>query len=312
MDWFNNDNKVKKNINNDDNFMKSEYSVDSYRSIMSIIVLGYFGIKLINKTINDDNKVEDSSCFQNTQYDFMGVVLFGSIIYLFNSYLTHIEIGKSISFIIFYILGLTFGYLYKQGKNQINEEGDSMLLGVLTSLYYFMIVVVIFFSLYISSSSPTKIVPYVLFLVIFTGIAFFLNKFNKKYRDGKDTIYVFSDKFVLTVPMLAFMTNMLFIRGNVHIDLMSDALEMFSGLFLGIFVSCVAVFGIRSLIPEQRRLVCTSKTGNKDCKMKVIKDDSLVDAYKASKLANTTLIILLISIAANAGILGYSVLKNRF
>ena len=311
----NNNNLNSVNVNNIDrkrfveNLGIAGYSMNSYKVIMTIIILGYFAIKLLNKTINDKNVYDtDTTCYPITQYDFMGLLIFGTFIYIFNGYLGDMKLTKSIFFAIFYIVGLTFGYFYHQAKLNVRKSGDTMLLNIMTSLYYFVTIIVIMFSIYVSSSSPMNTVAYIVYLVTFVGIAYYLNTYNKKYRDpsNKDIIYVFTNKFVLTIPMVSFIINLLFLKGKNETTTAATILKTFSGLFLGIFVSSIAVFGIRSLIPDENIVTCNKD--NKKCKVKVIHDNSLTDAFKSSKLANTTMIVLLTILLLNGILLGKSFL----
>ena len=284
--------------------------MNSYKTTMTIIILGYFAIKLLNKTVNDQNKYDtDTVCYPITQYDFMGLLIFGTFIYVFNGYLGDLQITKSLFFAIFYIIGLMFGYFYHQAKLTVRKSGDTTLLNIMSSLYYFVTIIVIMFSMSVSVSSPSSTVAYIVYLITFVGIAYYLNTFNKKYRDpsNNDIIYVFTNKFVLTVPMASFLINLLFLKNNNVSSIASTILKTFSGLFLGIFVSSIAVFGIRSLIPDENVVTCNKD--NKKCKVKVIHDNSLTDAFKSSTLANTTLIVLLVLLLLNGILLGKTFIK---
>ena len=283
------------------------YSMSSYKVVMTIIILGYFAVKLLNKTVNDQNKYDtDTTCYPITQYDFMGLLIFGTFIYVFNGYLGDLKLTKSIFFALFYIIGLMFGYFYHQAKLTVRKSGDTMLLNIMSSLYYFVTIIVIMFSIYVSTSSPSSTIAYIVYLVTFVGIAYYLNTFNKKYRDpsNQDIIYVFTNKFVLTIPMVSFLINLLFLKNKNETSTASTILKTFSGLFLGIFVSSIAVFGIRSLIPDENVVTCNKD--NLKCKVKVLHDNSLTDAFKSSKLANTTLIVLLTLLLLNGILLGKS------
>ena len=106
--------------------------------------------------------------------------------------------------------------------------------------------------------------------------------------------------------MVSFLINLLFLKNKNETSIASTILKTFSGLFLGIFVSSIAVFGIRSLIPDENVVTCNKD--NIKCKVKVLHDNSLPDAFKSSKLANTTLIVLLTLLLLNGVLLGKSFL----
>ena len=66
-----------------------------------------------------------------------------------------------------------------------------------------------------------------------------------------------------------------------------------SGLFLGIFVGCLAVFGVHGLIPGQTVINC--KDNNEGvCNISKVSGTTFIDSYRSSNLANTTLIVLLV------------------
>ena len=271
-----------------------DYSVNSYKSLILIVILGYFSVKVIDKVMGETKDCgEGLKLIRNSQYDFMSLLVFGTFIYLFNTYLVDIQLTSSYGFMIFYIIGLSFGILYSRAKKQLKEDSDSTLLNILMGLFYVLSLVVVLFSLIAGASTPSRLIIYIVFLVGFLGIAYYLNTFNKKYRDleKKENIYIFSDKLVLTVPMVSLLINLLFIRGDETSNLSSIILKLMSGLFLGVFVSSLAVFGVSSLIPQPTQVSCDEK---QSCKMKPVNEYDIINLYKSSKLANATLIILII------------------
>ena len=57
---------------------------------------------------------------------------------------------------------------------------DSTLLNILMGLFYVLSLVVVLFSLIAGSSTPSRLIIYIVFLVGFLGVAYYLNTFNKK------------------------------------------------------------------------------------------------------------------------------------
>ena len=147
-------------------------------------------------------------------------------------------------------------------------------------------------------SSPNKVLIYVMFIVAFVGVAYYLNTFNQKYRnlDKPENIYIFTDKLVLTIPMVAFLINFLFLKADDSTGFVSILLKTMSGLFLGIFVGCLAVFGVHGLIPGQTVINCKDNNGGV-CNISKISGTTFIDSYMSSSLANTTLIVLLVVLA---------------
>ena len=283
-------------MNNNSNQINrvDSYNSSSYKIVISMILLGYFATKLIQKLMMKEDECE-TTCYSNIQYDFMGVLLFGSIIYLFNNYLSELNLKSSILFVFSYIIGLTFGQLYYNYNNEKLKHGDSSGLDILSSIYYLLVILVIVISLVSNYRSPMKIVIYLSFIIIFGGTLFFLNTYNTEFKSGKDIIAVFTNKFLLTVPTLAFLTNLLFLYASVD-DLFITTIQQFlSGILLGIFVSSVAIFGLRELIPEREHVTCTDMKEEKLCKGKPFKYATL---YKNSKLATTALIFLILAFLA--------------
>ena len=140
---MNNNNNFNFNNNNNTNTSSAvlkytDYNVPTYKMIITIILLGYFASKLIHNSLKQTDE-PDQTCYGNLQYDLMGVLLFGSIIYLFNSYLSKMKLISSIIFIFAYIIGLTFGQLYNKYRLDKNKNGDSMGFSILTSLFYMII-----------------------------------------------------------------------------------------------------------------------------------------------------------------------------
>lgn len=287
-------NNMNNNNNIDDISNPLNYSVNSYKSLILIVILGYFSVKVIDKAMGETkNCGKGLNLMRNSQYDFMGLLVFGTFIYLFNTYLVDIKLTSSFGFMIFYIMGLSYGILYSRAKKQLKEDSDSTLLNILMGIFYVVSIMVVLFSLFVGASTPSRLVVYVVFLVGFLGVAYYLNTFNKKYRDleKKENIYIFSDKLVLTVPMVAFLINLLFIRGDETSNLSSIILKLMSGLFLGVFVSSLAVFGVSSLIPQPTEVSCDEKHS---CEIKPVNEYDIINLYRSSKLANATLIILII------------------
>ena len=283
------------------------YNSSSYKTVISMILLGYFATKLLQKLMTKEGDCE-TTCYSNIQYDFMGVLLFGSIIYLFNSYLSEMNITSSILFIFSYIIGLTFGQLYYNYNNEKLKDGDSTGLDILSSIYYLLVILVIVISLISNYRSPMKLVMYVSFIVIFGGTLFFLNTYNTEFKSGKDVIAVLTNKFLLTVPTLAFLTNLLFLYAETDNIFVTKIQQFLSGILLGIFVSSVAIFGIRELIPEREHVQCTDMKEEKLCKGKPFKYATL---YKNSKLATVALIFLILAFLAIV-ILASSLIFNSF
>jgi len=283
------------------------YNSSSYKTVISMILLGYFATKLLQKLMTKEGDCE-TTCYSNIQYDFMGVLLFGSIIYLFNSYLSEMNITSSILFIFSYIIGLTFGQLYYNYNNEKLKDGDSTGLDILSSIYYLLVILVIVISLISNYRSPMKLVMYVSFIVIFGGTLFFLNTYNTEFKSGKDVIAVFTNKFLLTVPTLAFLTNLLFLYAETDNIFVTKIQQFLSGILLGIFVSSVAIFGIRELIPEREHVQCTDMKEEKLCKGKPFKYATL---YKNSKLATVALIFLILAFLTIV-ILASSLIFNSF
>ena len=283
------------------------YNSSSYKTVISMILLGYFATKLLQKLMTKEGDCE-TTCYSNIQYDFMGVLLFGSIIYLFNSYLSELDNISSVLFIFSYIIGLTFGQLYSNYNNEKLKDGDSTGLDILSSIYYLLVILVITISLISNYENPMKLVMYVSFIVIFGGTLFFLNTYNTEFKSGKDVIAVFTNKFLLTVPTLAFLTNLLFLYAETDNIFVTKIQQFLSGILLGIFVSSVAIFGIRELIPEREHVQCTDMKEEKLCKGKPFKYATL---YKNSKLATVALIFLILAFLAIV-ILASSLIFNSF
>ncbi len=291
---MNMNNNISKNNNVNDISNPLTYSVNSYKSLILIVILGYFSVKVINKTMGETTDCSTGlKLMRNSQYDFMSLLVFGTFIYLFNTYLVDIQLTSSFGFMIFYIIGLSFGILYNRAKIQLKKDSDSTLLNILMGLFYVLSLVVVLFSLIAGSSTPSRLIIYIVFLVGFLGVAYYLNTFNKKYRDleKKENIYIFSDKLVLTVPMVSLLINLLFIRGDETSNFSSNLLKVMSGLFLGVFVSSLAVFGVSSLIPQPSEVSCDEKHS---CQIKPVNEYDIINLYKSSKLANATLIVLII------------------
>tara|TARA_B110000977_G_scaffold195877_1_gene275148 strand:- start:1158 stop:2066 length:909 start_codon:yes stop_codon:yes gene_type:complete len=279
------------NNDSDQRIGYDSYSSSSFKTVISMILLGYFATKLLQKLMITKDE-EEITCYSNIQYDFMGVLLFGSIIYLFNSYLSELNSKSSILFIFSYIIGLTFGQIYSNFNNEKIKTGNSTGLDILSGLYYLLVIVVIVISLISNFEAPLKIAIYISFIIIFGGTLFFLNTYNTEFRKGSDTMAIFTNKFLLTVPTLAFLTNLLFLYTTTDNLFITTIQQFLSGILLGIFVSSVAIFGIRELIPERQQITCSDMKEEKLCKGKPFNYNTL---YKNSKLATTALILLILA-----------------
>ena len=278
------------------------YSITSYKNLMLVVILGYFAVKVLDRIITQRESCDEKNIFyKNSQYDFMGLLVFGSFIYLFNSYLVDINLTKSLPFTVFYMIGLAYGVFYNNAKNKLKETSDSTSLNFLMGVFYLVVLLVVVFSLYTGMSSPNKVLIYVMFIVAFVGVAYYLNTFNQQYRnlDKPENIYIFTDKLVLTIPMVAFLINFLFLKADDSTGFVSILLKTMSGLFLGIFVGCLAVFGVHGLIPGQTVINCKDNNGGV-CNISKISGTTFIDSYRSSNLANTTMIVLL----AVLGLLG--------
>ena len=282
------------------------YDSKSFKIVISMIILGYFATKLIQKLIQKQGD-EETSCYSNIQYDFMGVLLFGSIIYLFNNYLSELDFISSIIFIFAYIIGLTFGQLYSKFNEEKTINGDSVSLDILTSIYYLIVILVIAVSLISNYKSPQRLIMYISYIIIFGGTLFFLNTYNTEFKSGKDIIAIFTNKFLLTVPTLAFLTNLLFLYSSTTIQFITKIQQFLSGVLLGVFVSTIAIFGVRELIPEREYVSCTDMKEEKLCKGKPFNYSTL---YKNSKLATTALIFLIISFLVITLLAGMLIFTN--
>ena len=301
------------NFNNNNNNIASpvlkhtDYNVPTYKMIVTIILLGYFASKLIHNLLKQADE-PDQTCYGNLQYDLMGVLLFGSIIYLFNSYLSKMELIHSVIFIFTYIIGLSFGQLYNTYRLAKNKNGDSVGFSILTSLYYMIIVLVIAISLISNYGSPSAVGIYVSCIILFGGVLYYLNTYNTEFRDGDDVIALFTNKFLLTVPMLAFMTNLLFLYSDSSNTFITIIQQCLSGILLGVFVSSVAIFGIREMIPERATVDCTNFNDNKTCKGKPFKYGKL---FENSKLATTALILLIIAFVVITVLAGMLIFNRK-
>lgn len=288
------------------------YSISSYKNLMLIVILGYFAVKVLDRIITKRESCDENDIFyKNSQYDFMGLLVFGSFIYLFNTYLVDIKLTKSLGFMLFYIIGLGYGVFYNNAKKKLKDTSDSTSLNFMMGIFYLVVLLVIVFSLYTGMSSPNKVVMYVMFMVAFVGVAYYLNTFNQKYRnlEKPENIYIFTDKLVLTIPMVAFLINFLFIRVDESTEFVSILLKTMSGLFLGIFVGCLAVFGVHGLIPGQTVINC--KDNEKGvCNITKVSGTTFIDAYKSSNLANTTLIMLLITLIGLCIFMSFTFVDN--
>ena len=307
---MNNNNNNNNNINDISNPLT--YSVNSYKSLILVVILGYFSVKVINKAMGEKKNCGTGlKLMRNSQYDFMSLLVFGTFIYLFNTYLVDIKLTSSFGFMIFYVIGLSFGILFNRAKLQLKEDSDSTLLNILMGIFYIVSLMVVLFSLIVGASTPSRLIIYLVFLLGFLGVAYYLNTFNKKYRDleKKENIYIFSDKLVLTVPMVSFLINLLFIRGEETSNFSSNLLKVMSGLFLGVFVSSLAVFGVSSLIPQPSEVSCDEKHS---CEIKPVNEYDIINLYKSSKLANATLIILIIVLVILGLVAGGKGIFNLF
>ena len=122
------------------------YSITSYKNLMLVVILGYFAVKVLDRIITQRESCDEKNIFyKNSQYDFMGLLVFGSFIYLFNSYLVDIKLTKSLPFTIFYMIGLAYGVFYNNAKNKLKETSDSTSLNFLMGVFYLVVLLVVVF-----------------------------------------------------------------------------------------------------------------------------------------------------------------------
>lgn len=273
---------------------------------LSFVIIGYFGVKIIygslfnvypkkyyyrNVTINTNCSSASTSTTENIVIngfmpslwnneltDIITLIVLSTLIFVFTHFYDKSIISYNISpsFIILYLIGLTYPLYY-------NSYSNTLFYYILFSILF---VVISFLALYSIYSNKESIINYLLYFITIVMLFFGLIFTRKQEQSSSHVTYINSncssssttiknngDKLSVTPHFLSFILLFGFIFDYSKGILKYISYALF-GLLLGIFVSGISFYGLEYFLIKMPESQCT--------KQNIISSTEEEDTYNSS------------------------------
>ncbi len=278
-------------------------SFTSLQTLISIIVLGYFGIKIVYSTFFgyypdkfyekslEITKEKESTIvssytpglWNNEFTDFMTLLVLSFVIYLFTNFYQKSIIQHdgvmSGSFLMGYIIGLGYPIFKKLYDSKRDESFTTYVSGIMLGICALIAII----ANYTGEDSVTSTRDVSIYLVTLTLLLYGLYLTRKKSSSELQTrvlhtkgdkcvssttgiIQSSGEKFHFSTPFFALIVLLLFKRDPSSPPFRS-AVYFIIGLLLGIFVSAVSYFGFEYFLEKTPEKVCDNV---EECDLKKI------------------------------------------
>jgi len=274
----------------------------SYRGFIILVIISYLAAKVLYLYLQSRNR-EISKDLNKIPYDFGVLIIYTTIIFLFNGYLQRIFVGQDKRFgmnnvfTIMFMLGmigslLIFVFFYK-GLNdkfiQGERAGASLFNGLLILLTLGVYVIT---TIQLFKASVTGGMWYMVSGILITLFCYMLSYYNSKidvnYGKMRGSMYLFTPRFALTITMFLLFANILMV-GVPSLGSLGG-MYVLAGVFFGAFIGSIAIYGIQSLVPDQYEFEC----GEGGCQQGKISEKDLGSILGNNKLVSVFLIIILV------------------
>jgi len=147
------------------NYNKNDITNNSLKNYISVLIVGYFGVKILYGIFNNYTKKP----MRDEMIDFSVMIVMGYILYI----LTNMENRNVISnleninwiFVLGYIVGLNIPFIYQQIKKDNNIINNKPIQYIFYSVFVIIILLMLFLSVK-NSSNYSNPVFYILYLIV--------------------------------------------------------------------------------------------------------------------------------------------------